>query len=355
MSNEIAVQSLSQDLSQELKVAYSCRNIPIEAMKTLISGTVTPQVGDLVLARVDTLGQHKGIETSRGRRSNLFPGDHIVLSYGNRYAPDQFEAEVPADLSPCSLVAAGGMAAKVLCKHASMSTATAITPVGLVGDEFGKPLNLADWCLKAPATKKTLPLTFAVVGTSMNSGKTTSAANLIRGLVNAGYKVGAAKITGTGAPGDGGFFRDAGAFPVYDFADAGYPSTYRLSPAQIESIMNTLTHHLAVANVDTIVLEIADGLLQPETAALCASKEFASRVDGLIFAAGDAMGAAWGVDWLRKLRLPVLGVSGLLTSSPLASREAETVVGLPVYTMQELSSANIVDVLGLSDPIRRCA
>ena len=59
MSNEIAVQSLSQDLSQELKVAYSCRNIPIEAMKTLISGTVTPQVGDLVLARVDTLGQNQ--------------------------------------------------------------------------------------------------------------------------------------------------------------------------------------------------------------------------------------------------------------------------------------------------------
>jgi len=129
---KVSVQVFSQAVLQSAKIAFSCRNVPIDRIATLIAGEIRPRAGDLVLAHVDALGQHKGIETRGGRRSNLFPGDKIIVSYGDRYAPDQFEAEVPADLSPCSLVAAGGMAAQVLCKHAAMATATAITPIGLV-------------------------------------------------------------------------------------------------------------------------------------------------------------------------------------------------------------------------------
>jgi len=349
------VKSLPQKTLRAAKIAFSCRNVPLEEMATLITGEVSPEAGDLVLARIDAIGQHKAVESSRGRRSNLFPGDLIIVSYGNRYAPDQFEAEVPADLSPCNLVAAGGMASRVLCKHASMSNATEITPIGLVGNRGGEVINLAYWSLAPQTMEGERPLTLAVLGTSMNAGKTTSAAHLIRGLVNAAYKVGAAKITGTGAPNDVGFMADAGASPVYDFTDAGHPSTFKLSAQEIENTMATLTGHLASAKVDAIILEIADGLLQPETAALCASQYFADHIDGIIFAAGDAMGATWGVDLLRKYQLPVFAVSGVLSSSPLASREAEKIIGLPVYTMSELSSASIVEALNLNGQIRRCA
>ena len=41
-----------------------------------------------------------------------------------------------------------------------------------------------------------------VAGTAMNAGKTTAAARLIKGLQRAGLRVGAAKVTGTGAGGD---------------------------------------------------------------------------------------------------------------------------------------------------------
>ena len=61
----------------------------------------------------------------------------------------------------------------------------------------------------------------------MNSGKTTTAAHLIKGLVQAGLKVGAAKLTGTGAVGDIWLMQDAGANLVLDFTDTGFPSTYR--------------------------------------------------------------------------------------------------------------------------------
>ncbi len=67
----------------------------------------------------------------------MFVGDEIVVVYGNRYAPDQFEAVIPDTLAPCHLVAAGGIASKLLCKHNSMDDPTVIAPIGLLGNDRG--------------------------------------------------------------------------------------------------------------------------------------------------------------------------------------------------------------------------
>lgn len=130
---------------------------------------------------------------------------------------------------------------------------------------------------------------------------------------------------------------DAGAERVLDFTDAGYASTYQVTLPQVETILHQLTAHLAIEPLDTLVLEVADGLFQTETAQLLASPAFARRVDGIVFAAGDALGALAGVEWLRRYPLPVLAVSGLLTASPLACREAVTATGLPVLTQDQLA------------------
>jgi len=324
------------------KRAYSTRRVGAERLE--LAEDASPRSGDLVLARVDRLGQHDGLQLPSGRRASLFPGDEIVVSYGHRYAPDQFEAEVPDDLSPCHLVAAGGIAARELCRHSSMSAPTEITPVGLLRDREGRA-NLADWALVAPPTPTVRPRTIAVVGTCMNAGKTTTAANLIRGLVATGSTVGAAKITGTAAGGDTWLMLDAGASLALDFTDAGFPTTYRATLDEVEDIFATLTGHLAASGVDTVVLEIADGLFQRETDALLGSPRFAEGVDALLFAAGDALAATAGVDWLNRRGLPVVGVSGVLTSSPLAIREAELATGLPVFTLDRLCDPEHADRL----------
>src|SRR5207253_2518386 len=75
---------------------------------------------------------------------------------------------------------------------------------------------------------------------------------------------------------------------------------------------------LAVEGCEVIVLEIADGLLMPETARLL--KVLRGEADGVILAAGDALGARSGVDILHDLGLPVRAISGLLSRSPLAAR-----------------------------------
>lgn len=81
-----------------------------------------------------------------------------------------------------------------------MRPATTLSPVGLLTREDGSRLRLITG--PAPAGDQPRPVTIAVVGASMNAGKTTTAAHLVRGLRQSGLRVGAAKTTGTGAGGD---------------------------------------------------------------------------------------------------------------------------------------------------------
>jgi len=327
------------------KCAYTTRHAPICEAGYLVSGSVKPAPGDLVLARVDGLGQHTRIELVNGRRAPLFPGDEIVLCYGHRYAPDQFEGVVPDSLEPCHMVAAGGIAARVISKHNSKKDATRITPLGLLGDALGRPMNLADSALAPISPNGNLPMTIAVVGTSMNAGKTMTAAYLIKGLVHAGLKVGAAKVTGTGSGGDIWLMTDAGAERVLDFTDAGFASTRHVSLSELEGIVTTLTAHLQHAGVDAIVLEVADGLFQEETSALLCSPVFSQTIDGIIFAATDAMGAVTGVSWLFDHDLPVIAVSGVLTAAPLIVQETRSATGLPVMGLSQLSDSGIASTI----------
>lgn len=320
------------------KAAYATRRIPREHMATLITGDVLPREGDIVLARVEKVGQHQRIELETGRRSRLFVGDEIVLCLGNRYAPDQFEAVIPGKLGQCAMVAAGGIASKVISKSHKVASATTIQTLGLVGDGDGRVLNLEYYAIPEQQMEANGQVVLAVAGTAMNAGKTETVVNLVKGLVHSGYKVGVAKVTGTGAGGDVWAARDAGANPVLDFTDGGLPSTYQIPHDRIENVALNLLAHLRKSEADIAVLELADGLFQAETARLLESPRFASLIDGIIFAAGDAMGAMAGVQWLNARRLPILGVGGLLTQSPLAMREVAAAMETPVFDMQTLSS-----------------
>ncbi|MDJ0739682.1 MAG: molybdopterin-guanine dinucleotide biosynthesis protein MobB [Gammaproteobacteria bacterium] len=305
----------------------------------LVNGDTPPRAGDLVLAEVLSLGHHKRLESPHGRRAQLHIGDEIVVAYANRYAPDQFEAEVPADLGDCDLVAAGGIASQLVSRNASTRRPTRIRPIGLIGDRDGTPLNVRGWAMDSRPIPKPLPPVIVVAGTAMNAGKTTTAASLVRGLTRAGKRVGAAKVTGTGAGGDYWQMTDAGAVEVVDFTDAGFASTYLLPGHEVEKIFLRLLSHLGNQRVDVIVVEVADGILQAETADLLSSPGFSYYYDRLVFAAGDAMGAVAGVQWLQARGLDVAAVSGALTAAPLAVREAATALGLPVLTKNQLGDA----------------
>lgn len=325
------------------KRSYTTRRVPVAALHGLSTSTQQPlRAGDLVLARVDRVGKHGHLESPGGRRVALFVGDEIVVCAGERYAPDQFDASLPYGLGPCHLVAGGGVAGLVRQRHAAVAPATDITLLAVLTGPAGQRVNLADHALHETRDARgplAGPLVVASLGTSMNAGKTTSAAHLIKGLVRAGLRVGAAKVTGTGSGNDPGLLKDAGAWCVFDFTDAGHASTAGLDTSALVSAATRLLGHLAAAHVDVVVLEVADGLLQPETDALLRSTAFASRLDAVVFSAGEAMGACAGVARLRELHLPVVALAGAMTRSPLARDEAAAATGLPVWTLDQLGDA----------------
>lgn len=321
------------------KRAFTTRRVDLSLARRLASDC-PPRAGDLLLARIESLGLHGRLESPQGRRCRLYPGDEIVVAYGARYAPDQFEAVVPENLDPCHLAAGGGIAARVVHRHQGVAKPTQIAPIGLLAGEDGRILNLRQFALPDPRRPAGQSTVIVVAGTSMNAGKTTTAAALVRGLALAGLRVGAAKVTGTGSGGDIWTLADAGARRVLDFTDLGHASTAGLELLEIERVALTLLDHLANDASDIIVLEVADGVLQRETAHLLSAKRFQARISGILFAAGDAMGAGAGVNWLRQRDLPLIGISGLVSASPLGARETEHATGL-----------DVLDIATLSDPL----
>ncbi|MDQ4086516.1 MAG: hypothetical protein M3177_00650 [Pseudomonadota bacterium] len=333
----VSVTSFDAPRRSEAKAAFTVRRVPIERMETLVSGAVRPRTGDLVLARVDRILSQSRLELTSGRKAALHAGDEIIIAYGDRYATDQLEARIPLDLAPTNLVATGGVAAEMVSRTSGVRPPTHITPIGLIGDARGTPLNLLQFALKPIGERKPRPRIVAVLGTGMNSGKTTTNRYLIAGLSRAGLRPGAAKITGTGSGGDYWVMSDAGAYRVLDFTDAGYSSTYRISLQEVEAAAANLIDHLAEAGCGVILLEVADGLFQEQNAQLIRSGFFQSSVDGVFFAASDAMGAAAGIKELNSAGIPILGVSGRLTASELSVREAKQFLDVPVYGKAELS------------------
>jgi len=308
---------------------------------------VRPQAGDVVLARVAQIGQHKRLEAPISRRAALFVGDEILVAYGNRYAPDQFEALVPDDLSPTHLAAAGGLAGTVVAASAGMEEATALEPIALVatGERRLRLRDHAPLDAARPSERSALkrPPIIAVLGSSMNSGKTTTLAYLARGLAGSGMSVAAGKVTGTGAGGDALLFADAGAFRVLDFTHFGHASTYQLPGAAVRELFGAMLAELCAepSGPDVVLVEVADGVYQSETHHLLHAPEFLQRIDGVVFAAADALGAAAGVRTVHEAGVLVAAVSGRLTAAPLSAREAAQAVPVPVLDTGSLLDPDV--------------
>lgn len=327
----------SKEILATAKRAFTTRRVPERDIAQVITSDAPPRIGDLLVATVDKIGSHPRIELPSGRKAQLAVGDRVVLAYGNRYAPDQFEAIIEKSMGPCHMVAAGGVAATMVARHEQMSRPTQITPIGFVADKAGIPINLARYAL--PLSPRPRPIaTVLVAGTSMNAGKTFTAASLVHAFARAGHKVAGIKATGTGAGGDVWLMSDMGAALALDFTDAGLPSTYLVDPDLIEHSVLGLVGHAADAGCDIAIVEIADGLQHEETAAVLRSANLRRMAAGVVFAANDALGAKAGLDTLATWGHRVLALSGQLTRSPLAIREAAKSTGVCVVTASEIQA-----------------
>lgn len=313
----------------QAKWAFSARRIPKSEAIGLSEDVSCAKAGQLLLGRVMAVGQHGRIQLVTGRPSALYPGDLIVMPCGARYAPDQFEGLAQIDPEGCDMLAGGGCLGRMVWRHDKMKAPTRVQPLGLLTNAKGQVLSTMDFAIGKAEGMGTIPL-IIVIGTSMNSGKTTATVALTHGLTRAGFRVAALKGTGTGSFGDVNEYADAGASFVGDFTDAGMVTTYLEPLSRVKSGIADLIVAAERSGAKVAVMELADGIFQKETSALLADAAFMARVAGSVFACGDAVAAAGGVATLARLSVKPLCLTGLLSCSPMASAEATAVTGVPV-------------------------
>lgn len=322
--------------------SWACRVLPtLRGLSVTSQFSGSPQAGDLALVEVESIGSHERITTHDNARMRVYEGDKIVGVFGNRYATDAYEATIGRG-DNLSLLTAGGMIGTVRSRHRSMGKPTMVRRLGMLADARGKTLNLPAMTFRLNQPLRMIRNLVAVVGTGMNAGKTTSCVHLIKSLSSQGMRVAACKLTGSVSNRDQDEMKAAGAVKVVDFSDYGFPSTYLMEKETLLRLFSTMMADLETARPDVAVMEIADGLLQRETRLLLEDECLRRQLAGVMLAADNALSARYGVDLLLQLQHRVLGVTGLLTSSPLCMREFAEISEVPVA-----ASAGALGPLGL--------
>ncbi|MFO7659257.1 MAG: hypothetical protein R6W78_19535 [Bacteroidales bacterium] len=314
-----------------------------------IKKTHLPKAGDVAVFQVIKLGKHSTIQGLNGNNTYIFPGDKILGVFGNRYASEQFEGYVPDGYYPTyQLLGQGGVVGRLESYHSKFEEigATQLKLIGYAVYHNGSVINTQ--------YHNTTPITFnpfrtrnykiyLSVGSSMDSGKTTTAAFFSRGLMLQKKKVAYIKLTGTVFAKDCSFVRDCGALTAVDFSYCGYPSTYLCSTPELMTIFETLLNRVERVIPDVVVVEIADGLYQKETQQLLHHKPFMGLLDGVLFSSGDSLSVVKGVEVLSKIGHKPIIVSGLFTTSPLMIKEVKKSIHIPVYTLEDFVNTSVLN------------
>ena len=336
----------------KIKKSYICAGIPVEDIATDLSSYYIPKVGDVAVFEVLKIGKHTNIQGEDKRLVTILPGDFIMAAFGTRYATEQFEGYVPeAPQEVFHILGAGGTVGIVHSSHKKFEAAgpTILKIAGYVVDRKGTFVN-TKW-LQAPRRKQFtgrmsyLSKIILSVGSSMDSGKTTSAAYMVNGFKRSGKKAAFIKLTGTVYTKDTDLVYDLGADMVSNFGDYGFPSTYMCSENELLDLFESLVTDVSKVEPDYIVIEIADGIYQRETKMLLNNHRFMSVVDEVVFSGGDSLSAVHGAEKLRQWGIEPLALSGLFTASPLLIKEVTENCDIPVLNLQQLSEGGLMNLL----------
>lgn len=331
-----------------IKKTYVCRNVSDYNLLTEIPHNYVLQFGDVGLFEVLEIGKHSRVQADTKLNATIIEGDVIMAAFGTRYATAQIEGYMPENLDQeLHILGAGGTVGVVSSMHTNYEKIgpTRLRLIGLATDMQGKVINtrkleerrMTRFSANSAAKAKVI----LSLGSSMDSGKTTSAAYLVHGLKKEGKNVAYIKLTGTIYSKDADLAYDLGADVSTDFGEFGFPSTYMCSEKELLDLYASLLALVMPSSPDYIVMEIADGLYERETKMLLSHEGFVSTIDGVMFSAGDSLAAIQGINLLNNWGIYPDCISGLFTTSPLLIREVMENTFVPVYTIQELAHGNI--------------
>jgi hypothetical protein len=293
-------------------------------------------MGDYVVGEVlDASGLH-AVELRDGRMMEVAEGDTVVGAFGARAATVEACGDWRAiDSGEFHALTPAGLFGKLTSKSPFLGN---LMPLRYVGHASRRDAKITMHSVLAPVDSMPLEAPVALItGTSMSSGKTLSGRLLVRLLARRGLRVVGAKLTGAARYRDVLSFKDAGAVEVFDFVDAGLPSTVT-ETGEFERGLERVLSMIAAEHPDVVVAEAGASPLEPyngKTAIdvlgdrvrfnlLCASDPYAvigvaaafQRDPDLV--AGGAANTTAGIDLVKKLTgLTAMNLLALSSHAPL--------------------------------------
>lgn len=271
------------------------------------------------------------IEDTRGDMLPIAPGDTLVGALGEREATLEGVGSWRAveDGRMDAMTCAG-----LLGRFTSLSRYLTGITVELEyrghAVRHGRKIRMRDFALQEETLAFATPA-ILLVGTSMSAGKTTSGKLACKVLSENGLSVIGAKLTGAGRYRDILAFKKSGATAIYDFVDAGLPSTV-VPEEEFRAAIRPLLSHIQRRAADVVVVEAGASPLEPYNGAaaidelgdnicctvLCASDPYSvvgvQNAFGLQpdLVAGPATNTSAGIALVRKLT----GVMGINVVDP---------------------------------------
>jgi hypothetical protein len=307
---------------------------PLGLSKTVaVTDTVSkPRAGDVVAVRALTdSATYNMLELPSGRLAKINPGELLLGVLGRRRALKGFVGDVPTTLhagDELHLLNMGGVIGLCTGHHSSLGEAIKVEVIGIVCDEDGRALNIVDAALPLRSILgATAPLVM-IAGTSMNSGKTFAATELIKQATRAGLRIAAAKLSGVACLRDTLNMADHGAIATASFLDCGLPST--VGAEDLAPVAKTVIAKLNESAPDLIVLELGDGILGGYSVeSIFEDAELRAATVAIVFCASDYVGAWGGIELFRRRGLVVNVVAGSVTDSQMGQDYIENEFGVP--------------------------
>jgi hypothetical protein len=259
-------------------------------------------------------------------------GDLIVGAFGVRYATLEAVGGwqgIGRDRLMEALTGAG-LFGKATSRSTLLPSLLSLAYKGhvLIGE---KKATMRGYVPNVPAREFGLPVVL-LVGTSMSAGKTTSARVIVRLLREAGLSVIGAKLTGAGRYQDVLAMQDAGAEHVFDFVDAGLPSTV-IPEKEYRGALRSLLSRMTDVEADVLVAEVGASPLEPYNGA-AAIEEIGPNVRCTVLSASDPYA--------------VSGVTSAFGSRPDLVTGLATSTSAGIELVEKLSSIKALNVLDRS-------
>lgn len=316
------------------KIGAVTKNLNLNHREEVIR-KVSTETGTVLAAQVlQDKSIYSELELPSGRFSKLKKDDIIAVALGERMALKGFAGHLPKTLKAddvIHLLNMGGVAG--ICTSANVQEVGEPLRIRVLGGiaRNGKLLNInqAKKFDAVPSMKNDTPL-IIITATSMDTGKTTVAAEIIKTLTRIGMRLAGVKLTGVGALKDVYKMEDYGVYETASFIDAGLTSTANIDEKTMVGIAKGALDYLSKGEPDAIMVEFGDGVLgRYGVMPILRDAEIQRNVRLHIGCARDPVGAIKLAEDCAKIGVPVDVIAGPVTDNEVGKeiiREALNVL-----------------------------